>query len=57
MPSLSYSQRPRQNPSQHSPALQKAALVQLGLSALGRGDWTLVRLISIALQGGGLRHV
>jgi hypothetical protein len=44
-------------PATHTPEALKTLLVDLGLSALARGNWDTVRLITVCLQGGGLRHV
>jgi hypothetical protein len=35
----------------------KNRLVTIGLDALARGDWDMVRLITACIQGGGLHHV
>jgi hypothetical protein len=37
-------------------AICKTYLVDIGHAALTRGDWNTVRLITILIQGGGLRH-
>jgi hypothetical protein len=35
----------------------KNRLITIGLDALARSDWDMVRLITTCIQGGGLRHV
>jgi hypothetical protein len=54
---LTYAHRGDVQPPTDTPEALKTALIDIGLSALESGDWSTTQLITICLQGGGLRHV